>query len=70
MIRGNWKTSIKTRMKWEKDIGQVEKLLTEAGKFQGRLGEGADDFFGGIALKHSDPGTHCQSTQLRQDETG
>ncbi len=35
---------------WEKDIGQVEKLLTEAGKFQGRLGEGADDFFGALHL--------------------
>jgi oligoendopeptidase F len=48
--RWNLEDIYQNQDEWEKDFGKVERLLLEAGKFQGRLGESADSFFGALHL--------------------
>lgn len=48
--RWNLEDIYQNQDEWEKDIGKVEMLLSEAGEFQVRLGECADSFFGALHL--------------------
>jgi oligoendopeptidase F len=50
MDRWNLEDIYQNQDEWEKDFGKVEMLLSEAGGFQGRLGECADSFFGTLHL--------------------
>ena len=48
--RWNLEDIYQNQDEWEKDIGKVEMLLSEAGEFQVRLGECADSFLGALHL--------------------